>query len=141
MGANMRTTIFILFSLVLSVSVASATESMEMDQEQVLLMEDRSEATPQQMAGIWHSLKAVRTEAERVSVLMYVSRHYWLRTVQVEALVEMISSEEARAELLVALYPRLTNPERFEKLMRLLPDASLRQSTLSRVGVEVTAAL
>ena len=136
----MKTFFFCLVSLLLSATVAHGAETVQSEQEHQNFIHDRTEATPQQMAGIWYSLKAVKTEAERVSVLEYVSQRYWLRTVQVRALVEMIASETARADLLVALYPRLTNPDRFESLT-LLPDANVRQATLSRVGLQVTASL
>ena len=148
----MKTTMYIVASLFLCGSVAWAetpevisvdtveVESPSLDQMDTHFY-DRVEASPQQMAGIWHSLRAAKTEAGRVSVLMYVSKNYWLRTVQAEALVEMINDYDSRANLLVAIYPRLTNPERFNKLLELLPEEAQRQATLGRVGIQVTASL
>jgi len=126
---------------VFSVSVAHGAGGSDFAQEHDNFIQDRNEATPQQMAGIWYSLKAVKSEEGRVSVLRYVAQKYWLRTVQARALVEMIVSEDDRADLLVAIYPRLTNPDRFETLLTLLPDANLRQVTRNRVGLQVTASL
>ena len=148
----MKMTILLVVSTLCLGSVALAENVEPAGQETVveayespaivpLHLQDRTEATPAQMAGIWYSLKAAQDEAGRVSVLMYVARNYWLRTVQAEALVEMINDHESRADLLVALYPRLTNPERFQKLLRLLPETALRQVTLNRVGIQVTASL
>ena len=137
----MKTFFFCLVSRLLSATAAHGAETVQSEQEHQNFIHDRTEATPQQMAGIWYSLKAVKTEAERVSVLEYVPSDTGCATVQVRALVEMIASETARADTRRALYPRLTNPDRFESLLTLLPDSNVRQSTLSRVGLQVTASL
>ena len=102
---------------------------------------DHSEATPQQMAGIWYSLDTARTEDGRALVIKYAAKRYWFRVVQVEAMIEVITDAKLRADLLVTMHSRLTNPERFEKLLRLLPNGTIRAQVKNAVSPTRTASL
>ena len=102
---------------------------------------DRSEATPQQMAGIWYSLDTARTEDGRALVIKYAAKRYWFRVVQVEAMIEVITDAKLRADLLVTMHSRLTNPERFEKLLGLLPSGAIRAQVKNAVSPTRTASL
>ena len=102
---------------------------------------DRSEATPQQMAGIWYSLDTARTEDGRALVIKYAAKRYWFRVAQVEAMIEVITDAKVRAELLVVMHSRVTNPERFEKLLRLLPTGAIRAQVKNAISPTRTASL
>ena len=119
----------------------STPEVTQVIEETQIAAVDRNEATPRQMAGIWYSLNAARAETGRAMVLKYAAKRYWFRVVQVEAMVEVITDAKLRAELLVVMHSRLTNPERFEKLLRLLPSGDIRAQVKDAVTPIRTAAL
>jgi len=105
-------------------------------------LQEKHEATARQMAGIWYSIKTTSDEAGRAAVIKYVAQRYWFRAAQVEALLEVILDGQLRANLLVTLYPRLTNPGEFNRLLqKLVPGSAAQSKVLESVGIVQTAAL
>lgn len=106
----------------------SSTPSIENQQTNAA---EQTPATANQMAGIWHSMKWARTETGRINVLTVVAKNYWLSAMQVEVLLETISSPESRKKLLADFYPRITDPAQIGRLGRLLPSGTVPQDTVA----------
>jgi hypothetical protein len=104
-------------------------------------LNEPTEATPSQMAGIWYSLGVAQNDAGRIAVIKYAAKKYFFRALQVTALVEVVTDPVQRADLVVAMHARLTNPDQAERLLELLPEGALRQSTRQSILPTRTAAL
>jgi hypothetical protein len=129
----MRFTAIFASAILFSVSALAAPatdDGFQFDTVGSMSLKAPTEATPQEMSGIWYSLKTAQSDAGRVAILKYAAKKYFFRALQVTALVEVIGDETERADAIATLQARLTNPEQVERLTELLPQRALTEKAV-----------
>ena len=140
----MRFTAILASSILFSVSALAAPatgDGFEFDTSGSTIVNEPTEATPQEMSGIWYSLKTAQSDAGRVAILKYAAKKYFFRALQVTALVEVIGDATERADAIATLQARLTNPGQVERLTELLPQRTLTEKAVITERDDQTAAL
>ena len=90
-------------------------------------------ASPDQMQGIWYSVKVAQDDEQRVRIIAAVARQYHFSPIQAEALIQVVFDSEARAELIHLYADRLTNQNGVTRLLNLVPEGRVRKQLTNRL--------
>ena len=101
--------------------------------ERIPLCQDSTRASGAEMTEIENSLRSSKTDLGRLAVMRMLAQTQCFSVRQISRIVKMITSMEIRADALIRLWNRATDPKRFHILLKLLDTADARDRFMTRL--------